>query len=397
MKKKRSGRKKKKVTFNLKLWLSILVPLLFLLFLIYSLFTTTTVRTSDPVKDNIPGFGILSNIDDDLSSTIFLFEREKGEKRKIVDVYIFITNKKKESSLLIYIPGSLYFNGLEEDFGSSISISSLRYAGDFLQEGRGVEYALWQISEVLGFKVDSYIWITTEAYEVLSEVYGDMNEVKGKYKEAYIDEQGVTPSESFFKLHSLSNKVNSFKTLFRFRLTSSLDEKIYSNMSFINVLREINSVEKVVNSTDTRSLDVSGAKYLEEEFSESGGQIRNINIGEYDKALREYMFKMIDKEVEKERVRVEVYNGSKGSGRAGIYARKLLNNGCDVVRFGNAPSSFEKTQVYISDMEGFKSSFDIVNEVLMGRFEVISERPSFMTTGDIVILIGEDISQIEIF
>jgi hypothetical protein len=394
---KRRTKKSKRGGFNFKLLFSILLPLLLVLLLIYSFFTIATVKTSDPIQENIPGFKILSDIDDDVQGTVFLFEREKGEKRRIADVYVLLTNKKKESSLLIYIPGSLYFNGLEEDFGAPIAISSLRYAGEFLQEGRGVEYALWQISEILGFKVDSYVWITTEAYEVLSEVYGDMNEVKEKYKEAYEVEQDITLSESFFKLHSLSNKVTGLKTLFNFRKVKNLDETIYSDMSFVNTLRMIERFENVVNTTNTNSLDMGSAKYSIEEFSDRGGQIRSINISEYDKVLREYMFDMLDKEVEKERVRVEVYNGSKGCGRAGAYARKILNNGCDVVRFGNAPESIEKTQVYISDENAFENSLEIVSEVLMGRFEIVYERPSFMTTGDIVVLIGEDISQIEIF
>jgi hypothetical protein len=35
--------------------------------------------------------------------------------------------------------------------------------------------------------------------------------------------------------------------------------------------------------------------------------------------------------------------------------------------------------------------------VLLGRFEMLEERPSFMTTGDIVIILGDDIAHTEIF
>jgi len=396
MRKRRRVKKGKKL-FN---WRFLLFSVLFLgitSLLIFSLFTLFNIKTVDPIEENIPGYGILSKSEDVLESTIFIFEREKNEKRRIADVYVFLKNREKGISLLIYLPGSLYFNGLEENFGNSVAISSLRYAGDFLQEGRGIEYGLWQLSEILGFKVDKYVWVTTEAYEVFNEVYGDMNEVKEKYKDTYKKEKGVTLSESFFRLHSLSSQFSSLKTLLNPKVISRLDGNIYSNISFFNVLREIDGFESSVRSSETNALDISLPSYSTEELVSGGGQVRNINISEYDKVLRGYLLGMIDKKLEKERVRVEVYNASGQAGKAGVYARKILNNGLDVVRFGNAPKNLEKSVVYVSNAQDIPNSLSIVSEILLGRFEEVTERPSFMTTGDIVILLGEDISQIEIF
>ena len=42
-------------------------------------------------------------------------------------------------------------------------------------------------------------------------------------------------------------------------------------------------------------------------------------------------------------------------------------------------------------MKDYKNSLNLVSEMLSGRFEVIEGRPSFMTTGDIVIILGKDI------
>lgn len=397
MRKGRRRVKREGKLFNWKLLLSSVLFLGSISLLIFSFFTLFNIKTTDPIEENIPGYGILSKSEDALESTIFIFEREKDEKRRIADVYVFLKNREKAVSLLIYLPGSLHFNGLEENFGNSVAISSLRYAGDFLQEGRGIEYALWQLSEILGFKVDKYIWVTTEAYEVFSEVYGDMNEVKERYRDMYKKENGTTLSESFFRLHSLSSQFSSLKTLLNAKVVSMMDGNIYSNISFVNVLREIDTFESSVRSSETNALDISLSLYSTEELAEGGGQVRNINISEYDKALREYLSGMVDKELEKERVRVEVYNASGQAGRAGVYARKVLNNGLDVVRFGNAPKNLEKSVVYVSNAQDIPNSLDIVSEILLGRFEEVAERPSFMTTGDIVILLGEDISQIEIF
>ena len=163
------------------------------------------------------------------------------------------------------------------------------------------------------------------------------------------------------------------------------------------MLSKIASFKTIVNSSETYVMDLSWSKYATEEFSDQGGPIATINIAEYDKALRRRLVDVIDRDLEKERVRIEVYNGSGGEGKAGIYARKILNNGCDVVRFGNAPDPLEKTKVFISDKNEFGASLAVVEEVLFGRYEILEERPSFMTTGDIVILLGKEVLQLEIF
>jgi hypothetical protein len=324
-------------------------------------------------------------------------EREVGDERAISDIYVFLNNKEKENSVVIYIPGTLYFNGLEGEFGSPIPMSSLRYAGDFLQEEMGVEYTLWQLNEILGFRATDYIWITTEAYEVINDVYGDVNNIKDRYKEMYVVDQGRSLTDSFLKLHAMSDQYSFLKSIFNASKIKSIDGQIYSNLSFLNVLNRIGSFDSTVKDSTTYVMDLSSPKYSVDELSDQGGRIRTINVSEYDKALRRYYINIIDRDLERERVRIEVYNGSGVTGKAGVYARKVLNNGLDVVRFGNAPDSLERTQIYVSDEEEFSNSLRVVEDVFFGRYERLEERPSFMTTGDIVILLGEDISQLEIF
>lgn len=276
-------------------------------------------------------------------------------------------------------------------------MSSLRYAGDFLQEEMGVEYTLWQLNEILGFRPTDYIWITTEAYEVINDAYGDVSEIKDRYKEMYVTEQGRPLTDSFLKLHSMSGNYSFLKSIFNAPKLRTMDGQIYSNLSFLNVLNRIGSVDPSVKDSRTYVMDLSSPRYSVDELSDQGGRIRMINVSEYDKALRRYHIDIIDRDLERERVRVEVYNGSGIAGKAGIYARKVLNNGLDVVRFGNTPEALEGTQIYVSSEEEFSNSLKVVGDVFFGRYERLEERPSFMTTGDIVILLGEDISQLEIF
>lgn len=367
-----------------------------IIFLLYSVLSLFSINTKDPLAENLSSHRFLSNLDTDLEKTMFVFEQVEGEEKTISSVYVLLTNKEKGNSIVIYIPGFVYFKGLEEDFGSPIPISSLRYAGEFLQEGMGVDYSLWQINQILGFRVHDYIWFTQQAGQILSDVYGSGDDIKEKYKEAYSNST-VTLSDSYLKLHAISAQYSPVKTVLKINTIKGMDQKVFSNLSFTSVLSRLSSFENTVKETNTLVLDLSSSDYSSEEFSDLGGQIRTINLPEYDKNFRRNYIDVIERQVESERVRVEVYNGSGASGEAGIYARRILNNGCDVVRFGNTPQPLERTQIYISDENEFNDSLKVVAEVLFDRYEILEERPSFMTTGDIVVLLGADILQMEMF
>lgn len=389
--KSRGGKK-----INTSLIVISIIGAMFVVFLVYSVLSLFSINTKDPLGENLSSHRFLSNLDTNLEKTMFVFEQIEGEDRTISSVYVLLTNKEKGNSIVAYMPGFVYFNGLEEDFGSPIPISSLRYAGEFLQEGMGVDYSLWQINQILGFRVHDYIWFTAEADQTLNEVYGSSDNIKDKYKEAYSN-SGVTLTDSYLKLHAISAQQSFIKTILRVNTLKDMDQKVLSNLSFTSVLNRLDSFEKTVVKTSTLVLDLSSPDYSSEKLSDLGGQIRTINLSEYDKNLRRNYIDVIDREVERERVRVEVYNGSGASGKAGIYARKILNNGCDVVRFGNTPEPIERTQIYISDESEFDDSLKVVAEVLFDRYEILEERPSFMTTGDIVVLLGADILQMEMF
>ena len=397
VRKKKRNKKRSKFRLTIK---AIIIPLIILAlvtYVVYFVVVFLSIETTDPVSQNIASHAILSQERSDMERTLIVFEKETDDLRRISDVYVLFQNRSKGISLLLYLPGSIYFDGLEEEFGSPISISSLRYAGDFLQEGRGVEYTLWQLSEILGFRVHNYIWISTEGYEKMIEIYGESSSPKERDRLNYQSLVGGDPADSFFGLHTFSSNVSNFKTFFKINQVSSLNEQIFSNLSFVNVLERVRSLRRNMENTQAYALDISRPAFSTEKFSETGGIVRSINIREYDKALRNYVFRMIDRGLEQERVRIEVYNATDVAGRALIYSRKIQNSGCDVVRYGNAPGDYEKTKVYVSDQNQFKNSLRVVSDVLLERFEILEERPSFMTTGDIVIILGDDISHTEIF
>ncbi len=386
----KSGMKKFNGT-KIRRILSMFFFIAFVAYIGYSTHNILSVKVVDYTKLNSSSNYLLSKKEGDLEKTLIIFEDGKDNNRKISNVYLFLRNEKKNRSLLVYIPSSMYFDGLEEDFGNKIPISSLRYAGDFLQEGRGIEYSLWQFNQLLGVKYQNYIWFTSESMDVLNDVYGDMNDVSDNLKSIYRKEDDVELTDDFMKLNSLSSKFSVVKMIVNSNKITEASEKIYSNLSFLELMNRVKSFNSVLKSSEAYLLNLFSSKYITEELASSGGQIGILNSTAYDESFRDLYSKILDSNLEKERVRVEVYNGSDISGAAYQFGRQIVNSGCEVVRYGNAPSIIEKTVVYVPNLEEFATSFSVVSEIFSGRFELVEGRPSFMTTGDIVIILGEDI------
>jgi hypothetical protein len=375
---------------------SILIGILLSLicvYIVYFLVSFLTIRTIDKAAENSSDRYLLVDDSKESRKTLVVIEKGYENNRKIEDVYVVITNKLKKQSLLIYLPGWLYYSGLEENFGNAIPVSSFRYAGDTLQDGRGVEYAIWQIGDVLGIRFNDYIYISSEAVFTFGELFDYDKYSVDRYADLYKDKF----NESFYGLNKLSSGVSIIKTIFNPTNLRGLDAKIFSNMSFIKLFAFISGLNNSVKNTSTNGIDLSSYIYSKGEFVETGGQRVYINAEKFDEKYRGYISSLLDKDLEKERVRVEVYNGSGVSGAAMELGRKIENSGCDVVRYENAPTVEEKTLLYVSNKEDFPKSLETISSILSNYFVELEGRPSFMTTGDIVIILGEDIKRIYSF
>jgi len=392
--KNKSGKREKIDVVKIMLYTLIAALILFLGVYVTILLAS---KLQDSTKSNGSDQYLLSQTNDDTSTTLVVFEGNSGQDTKINEAYLFLTNKNKEESILIYIPGWIYYGGLEEDFGNSLAVSSFRYAGDFLQEGRGVEYAIWQIGQMLGIKVDNYIWFSPDGMKNFSSLYGDTSGVEDKFKEYYKVTEGDSLNESFYKLSMMSSKYTVMKNMFGLGRLLGFNKLVYSNLSFNGFLGFFGTLNQIVANTETYGIDLSSSLYSTEDLSSSGGQIRYVNTDEFDTVYRALISKIIDRSLEKERVRVEIYNGSGVSGAAKQFGRKIENSGCDVVRYENAPKTIDRTVLYVSDEQSFASSLKVVSEILSGSYDLVVGRPNFMTTGDIVVVLGQDIKQMYSF
>ena len=211
---RRRSKKTTRSNFPFRIILLSLPLILLVGFVLYYIFTVTNIKTIDKTILNGSQRYLLSQSNGESKRTVIVFEEGLENERRISEVYLFLNNREKGKSLLVYIPSWLYSTGLEENFGNAIPISSFRYAGDTLQEDRGVEYAVWQISQILGITFNDYIYINSEANITLDSAFGENMSSKDRYREMF-KKGNVSLSEGFFKLQEISSKLSFVKSLFK--------------------------------------------------------------------------------------------------------------------------------------------------------------------------------------
>ncbi len=382
--------------FNIKRLLFFLLVIAVVAYVVYAYIGYRNIKSEDVLRNSNSSFYLLSKQKDELDKTLIVFEKEYNGKDMISMAYLYSENREKGVSVLTYIPGWVEFAEVKDDFGSSIPVSSFRFAGDFLQEGRGYEYAIWQFEQLLGSNIDSYIWISSEAFTVFSERLGESS---GDVLYAQYYSNGFDVNQDAFFLNSFVSKMGVLNLTISSYKFKDDEAVIYSSLSTLgNTVAKLKQIHSSTMSTKPYLIDLSNSRYLsQQESSNAVGITSYINTTEYDNVWKEFAMSMVDRQLERERVRVEVYNGSGMSGYAGQYARRIRNSGCEVVRFDNAPQLQPKTQFYVPKPESFKYSLEVIFELFPGSYEVIEGRPSFMTTGDIVIILGKDIPTVYSF
>jgi len=392
----RIKKEKKKIHINIGgLFISFLLVAL-LGYFIYGYLALNNVKSENILEKSDSDYYLLSKGKDQLEKTLIVFEEEYNEKNRISMAYLYAQNKEKGVSTLVYIPGWVEYNSIKGDLGSSIPVSSFRFAGDFLQEGRGYEFAIWQFEQLLGGNIDEYIWVTPQARNAFTQNLEQSSE-EAVYAQYYTN--GFEVNQEAFFLNVFASKLGWFNLLKSASQFKNLDAKIYSSLPTLGgVITRFREIQSGILSSRPYLVDLSSSKYLFQQESSSGVGITSyINVDEYDIVWRDFIGNMLDRELEKEQVRVEVYNGSGMSGYASQYARKIKNSGCEVVRYDNSPALEEKTKFYVSKPENFKNSLNVILELFPGTYEIIEGRPSFMTTGDIVIILGKDIPTVYSF
>ena len=392
--KKKSGIK---IDLNIKKVGIFVVLLLLVGYLVYIYIAFMNIKSVDPLKESSTGKYLLSKYPNSFKKTLIVFESKYDDNQdKIEKVFLYAENKEKDLAVMIYLPSWILYTGMESDFGNAVAVSGFKYAGDFVQPGKGIEFALWQFEELLGMKIDQYIWFDPEAFNLLRENLGEVAS-DTVYSQYY--QNGTEVSEEVFFFNGFVSRLNWLNLMFSAGKFKDKKAVVYSSLSSLPLaMLEMKNINSSILKLKPFVIDLGSSPYINSREYEGVGGIQSyIKLSEYDSVWRSNTSRMIDRDLEKERVRVEVYNASGISGIASSFARKIANSGCEVVRFDNAPSSEALTKFYISKPDDFKRSTEIITDLFPGTHEIINSRPSFMTTGDIVVILGEDISSMYSF
>jgi hypothetical protein len=287
-----------------------------------------------------------------ITNTLFVFEQDE----KIIDMEVITYSKDQEKVLRIKIPTSVYVTQPEVD---SYPISSMNSVGEFVEYSKGKEYTVEYMSDLLGLKFDNYIWLVDSSTE---------------------------DTDTFL------SQLSVWSILFQFKYQSELKDNLYSNLPILNLITEVNFINQVLNNYQYEEIDVLDCCIEQVVISGDRKEPRFV-INNFDNEFSKYINDLVSREVERERVNVEVYNASDVAGLAGEYARKIRHTGCRILRFDNAPNIYEKTIIYVPEPEGYLYSLELVLDVVGEEIEVRYERPAFITTGDIILVLGKELSE----
>jgi hypothetical protein len=339
-------RKNKKEFDKKKFWRYLIYILTFLIvgFLIYRIVILLSFRVNcSAISDSD-----LSN-NSSIINTLFVFE----EDEKIVNMEVVTYSKDQKNILRIPVPTSIYTT---EEGVDSFPISSIYSVGEFFENGSGKGYTVEYMSDLLGLKFDNYVWL-------------------------------VNSSENTDEFLS---KLSIWSTLFDFGYNRQLKGNLYSNLPILNLIKEVNFINQSLVNYQYEEMDILDCCI--EKFIISGNreEVRFV-VRNFDEQFTKYIDELVSKDVEKERVNVEVYNASNVLGLASRYARKIRHTGCRILRYDNAPNIYEKSTIYVPEPDNYQKSLDLIKDVVGEGVEVKYERPSFITTGDIVLVLGKDL------
>ncbi len=342
-----TARKRKKKKIDKKKLLKYFLYSLTILavgFLIYRI----VVLISFKVNCTAVSDGNLS-VNNSLITNLLVFE----EDEKIVNMEVIIYSNDQKKILRIPIPTSVYVTAQGTD---SFPISSLYLVGEFLENGSGKEYTVNYMGDLLGLKFDNYIWL-------------------------------VDSSKS---TDDFLSKLSIWSILFNLKYNRELKGSLYSNLPILNLIQEVSFINQSLANYQYESMEILDCCIEKTIISSNREEVR-FAVRDFDDEFSKYVDELVSKDVEKERVNVEVYNASNISGLASRYARKIRHTGCRILRYDNAPNLYDNSVIYIPEPTNYPNSLDLIKDVVGEGVEVKYERPSFITTGDIVLVLGKDL------
>lgn len=358
-----------------------LIPLMYLAFKAFDfMFFYQSVEVVDVLKGKPAGIIDIKG-DREVQRVAIIVEDDTQETHISFVAYV-VLNSESSEGFLIYIPGWVYLVPQSDSVESPYKVADLLYLSELVHPDNPYKLAISELESNLAMEIDEYIWFKPDAFKYLQDMGGDGIVLEG-------DSGNVT---------SLFNTFSRINIFFNASSAEELFNNSYSSYSFVNIWSEINRFNTLIDGDAITVIEVSKEWGTTEDALSIGKTISLLNHREVDNRVVSFRDVLRTRDVQKEQVKIEVYNGSEVSGLAGRYTRRFENSGIDVVRADNAVQVYDKSVLYVTNPGKFNNSLEVVKRIMAeatgvesDEVRIVEERPDFLTTGDIVVVLGRDV------
>ncbi len=267
-----------------------------------------------------------------VSSTYFL----RVEDEKVLEFRVLVNNVDNGELSVFEFNPDFYFETYTQQ--RDISIRNLpRFANNIKDSVLVDDMVLFELEKLVGIKINNYI------------IY-----------------EGVLGERSFLDFMSSNGLKSNFSNL-----------EIQSKIDLLNSTQDIVTVPLSVAEVETLA---------------NGQDVNFIKSYKYTNFIQQKSQQVIPNLVRSEQAKVEIFNGSTKSGLAGQYRGYVQKSCCFVIRVDNAKDNVSKSKIYTSDLEKFGDTVNFLDDYFSEiDWDIVEGRPEFLTTGDVVMLIGSDL------
>lgn len=300
--------------------------------------------------------------------TLIIYEEPNTLEENNLFMLGVIHNFDTSEALIYYFPGDLHIN--DYFVSQHISIQNLTYAGESYMYREKYAYAIKQIEEQMAINFDNYVLFGAQ----IGKNFVSDSSNWGSSKEEVL---------------SLFSKLSFVNLMPKYYKVHLFEEHFHSNMNFLEMYSRFQNIQGIIASDNYEYIDLGEEQFVVEKTLGSGKKAKILNTYALDESVREHLDVSRTRELRGEHVKVEVYNGSDIPGYARTIARRIHNSGCRVIRFENTSVLYDETKIYVADKEKFSVGLGVVTSIVKGA-RIIEGRPDFLTTGDIVVVLGVD-------
>lgn len=330
---------------------------------------------------------LVSDYGGDEVFTLLILDEAPVENKHVIEGLTVVRFDPVSKGADVFSVHPELFMNLQRIPGASVSsldltvsrMKDLMIIGDLQNPPIPLAYAVYQVEELLALSIDGYILFPASMHDTVGKLsFGEIPEERvGDVEDLGFEKWSTQWSE--YWVEYLSNI-----SLIKVWVNRSSLSSIESNMNVVD-LYSFSKDFSGLTEDEVQVLAVEDSD-IEEIVDERGDMVSFVGTTAIDGALENIHR---DERIDREQARIEILNGTNVDGLGSRYERWIVHIGGDVIRVKNAPGKQQKSFIYVTDPEEYEYTLDRIGTLWDG-VEVIEGRPDFITTGDIVIVLGMD-------